>query len=55
MTDQDTGDLAAAPESAWNATDRGEGSNALYGATGSDDDLADVYANPGPVIDGSLA
>ncbi len=53
MTDQDTGDLAEAPESSWNATDRGEGSNALEG--GADDDLADVYANPGGGVEGSLA
>jgi len=53
VSELDTGDLAEAPESSWNATDRGEGSNALEG--GANDDLADVYANPGGVVEGSLA
>ena len=50
---RDTGDLARAPESEWNKTDRGEGANALEG--GADDDLTDVYAEPGDVVEGSLA
>lgn len=53
MGDVDTGVLLDAPEGEWNKTDRGEGANALDG--GADDDLADVYANPGAVVDGSLA
>lgn len=56
---RDTGDLARVPESEWNKTDRGEGANALrdYDTPDlpPDDTLADVYEDPGDVVEGSLA
>lgn len=52
MTHIDTGTLAEVAEDEQLDTDEGEGANALEG--GADDDLADVYADPGEVVEGSL-
>jgi hypothetical protein len=46
---QDTGVIAEVPESERLDIDEGPGANALYG--GADDDLEDVYADPGQVVD----
>ena len=50
--DGDTIDMAAVDERERLATDEGEGSDATDG--GLDDDLADVYADPGDVITEAL-
>ena len=51
---RDTGDLAAAPESEWNKTDRGEGANAMD--DGDDTDTVQAhYDDPGAVVDEELA
>lgn len=48
----DTIDIAAVPEDDQLDKDGGDGSDATDG--GPDDDLADVYDNPGDVISGDL-
>lgn len=52
---KDTGDLAWVPEEERRGEDDpspDSGDNALDG--GADDDLDDVYANPGEVVEGDL-
>lgn len=49
---RDTGDIAEVPESEWLKTDRGDGADATDG--GLDDDLADVYDDPGEVVEEDL-
>lgn len=49
---EDTGTLTEVPEEDRLGTDGGEGSDASEG--GVDDDLADVYADPGTPIEESL-
>lgn len=51
--DTDTGELAEVPEEERLDTDEGEGANALD-ETGPDDDLDDVYENPGEVVEEDL-
>ena len=51
--DVDTIDLAEVPEDEQLDEDGGEGSDALEGGA-DDDDLADVYADPGPVVEEDL-
>lgn len=49
----DTGDLTAVPDGQQLDVDGGPGSDALDG--GPDDDLDDVYAEPGEPVEGDLA
>lgn len=49
LENQDTGVLAEVPEAERLGVDEGPGANALDG--GADDDLDDVYAEPGDVVD----
>lgn len=52
MTDsehRDIGDIAEVPEDQRLDVDEGPGANAAEG--GPDDDLADLYANPGEVVE----
>lgn len=56
MSDIDTGDLAEVPEGQRLDHDEDDplsGSSAIEG--GLDDDLADVYADPGEVVEEDLA
>lgn len=46
--DLDTGELAEVPADQRLDVDEGDGSDALDG--GADDDLADVYADPGEIV-----
>lgn len=48
----DTGDIAAVPYEDRLDVDEGEGVDASEG--GVDDDLDDVYAEPGDVVEGDL-
>lgn len=50
---EDTGTIAEVPEDQRLDTDGGEGSDATEG--GLDDDLADLYADPGEVQGGAFA
>ena len=52
MDDRDTLDLAEVSVDERLDDDGGEGSDALEG--GADDDLADVYADPGRVVEEDL-
>lgn len=49
---EDTIELAEVPEDERLDVDGGEGSDATEG--GADDDLADVFADPGPVVEEDL-
>lgn len=53
VSDIDTGDLAEVPEDQRLDVDEGEGSDATEG--GLDDDLSDIYADPGEVVEEDLA
>jgi len=46
---RDTGDIAWVSEEERLDSDEGEGSNALEG--GADDNLEDIYENPGEVVE----
>jgi hypothetical protein len=46
---QDIGDIAEVPPEDRREDDEGNGSNALDG--GADNDVSDVYANPGEVLE----